>query len=66
MPAGIVNVNCLEANVTASAALNVTAATLNVSAPIAIFDGVVQAQTLIANAVVGAAYTPAPGNTFGL
>jgi uncharacterized protein involved in type VI secretion and phage assembly len=66
VPAGIVNVNCLEANVTASAALNVTAATLNVSAPIAIFDGVVQAQTLIANAVVGAAYTPAPGNTFGL
>jgi hypothetical protein len=39
---------------------------LNVSAPITIFDGVVQAQTLIAEAVVGSAYTPAPGNIFGL
>ena len=47
------------ANVTAESALNVTA-------PIAIFDGVVQAQAVIAEAVVGAAYTPAPGNTFGL
>jgi uncharacterized protein involved in type VI secretion and phage assembly len=66
VPTGIVNVNCLEATVTASAVLTVTASALNVSAPIAIFDGVVQAQTLIAEAVVGAAYTPAPGDTFGL
>ncbi len=58
-PGGIVTVSCAMANVTADA-------TLNVSAPITIFDGVVQAQTLIADAVVGAAYTPAPGNTFGL
>lgn len=58
-PAGILNVTCMMANVTAESALNV-------SAPIAIFDGVIQAQTLIADAVVGAAYTPAPGNTFGL
>jgi len=65
-PTGILNVTCLVANVTASAALTATASVLNVSAPITIFDGVVQAQTLIANAVVGAAYTPAPGNTFGL
>lgn len=57
--AGILTVNCAMANVLAESALNV-------SAPIAIFDGVVQAQTLIADAVVGAAYTPAPGNTFGL
>jgi uncharacterized protein involved in type VI secretion and phage assembly len=58
-PSGILNVTCAMANVTADSALNV-------SAPIAIFDGVVQAQALIAEAVVGAAYTPAPGNTFGL
>jgi len=37
-----------------------------VSAPITVFSGVVQIPTLIAQAVVGAAYTPAPGNTFGL
>jgi uncharacterized protein involved in type VI secretion and phage assembly len=58
-PSGIVTVSCAMANVTADSALNV-------SAPITIFDGVVQAQILIAEAVVGSAYTPAPGNTFGL
>src|SRR5579859_2054807 len=58
-PSGILNVTCAMATVTAESALNV-------SAPITIFDGVVQAQMLIANAVVGAAYTPAPGDTFGL
>lgn len=58
-PAGILNVQCAMANVFADSALNV-------NAPIAIFEGVVQAQALIAEAVVGAAYTPAPGNTFGL
>jgi uncharacterized protein involved in type VI secretion and phage assembly len=66
VPAGIINVTCMEATVTASAAMTVTAATLNVSAPITIFDGVVQAQTLIADVVVGSAYTPGPGDTFGL
>jgi len=66
VPTGMVSVTCLEATLTASAMLNLTAAALNVSAPITIFDGVVQAQTVIANAVVGAAYTPAPGDTFGL
>lgn len=58
-PTGILTVTCAMATVTADSVLNV-------SAPIAIFDGVVQAQALIAEAVVGAAYTPAPGNTFGL
>jgi uncharacterized protein involved in type VI secretion and phage assembly len=58
-PTGILNVICAMANVSAESALNVTA-------PIAIFDGVVQAQAVIAEVVVGAAYTPAPGNTFGL
>lgn len=58
-PSGMVTVSCAMATVTADSALNV-------SAPITIFDGVVQAQTLIAEAIVGSAYTPAPGNTFGL
>ena len=58
-PSGILTVNCLQANVTASSLLNVTA-------PMAVFAGVVQIPTLIAQAVVGSAYTPAPGNTFGL
>ncbi|MGA2812503.1 MAG: phage baseplate assembly protein V [Candidatus Acidiferrum sp.] len=58
-PSGIVSVSCAMANITVDSALNV-------SAPITIFDGVVQAQTLIAEAVVGSAYTPAPGNIFGL
>src|SRR5215831_8986492 len=58
-PTGILNVSCMMANVTANSALNV-------NAPITIFEGVVQAQTVIATAVVGSAYTPAPGDTFGL
>jgi len=58
-PTGILSVSCMMANVTANSALNI-------SAPITIFDGVVQAQTVIATAVVGSAYTPAPGDTFGL
>lgn len=57
--AGILTVNCLLANVTATSIMNVTA-------PMVVFSGVVQIPTLIAQAVVGSAYTPAPGNTFGL
>jgi len=57
--AGILNITCLQATVTASALLNITA-------PITIFGGVVQMPTLIAQAVVGTVYSPAPGNTFGL
>jgi uncharacterized protein involved in type VI secretion and phage assembly len=53
-PAGMLNITCLQATITASALLNVLA-------PIAQFAGVVQA-----SAIVAAAYTPAPGNTFGL
>jgi uncharacterized protein involved in type VI secretion and phage assembly len=56
---GSITVNCLQASVTASALLNVTA-------PITVFSGIVQVPTIIAQAVVGSAYTPAPGNTFGL
>jgi hypothetical protein len=49
----------------AGMALN-TSTMLNVTAPLAVFSGVVQVPTLVAQAVVGSAYTPAPGNTFGL
>ena len=58
-PAGMLNVNCLQATVTASSLLSI-------NAPFISFGGVVQVPTLIANAVVSSAYTPAPGNTFGL
>jgi phage baseplate assembly protein gpV len=58
-PTGTLTITCLQANLTASA-------TLNITAPITIFSGVVQIPTLIAQAVVSSAYTPAPGNTFGL
>lgn len=53
-PSGMLNITCLQATVTASALLNVVA-------PVAQFSGVVQA-----SAIVAGAYTPAPGNTFGL
>ncbi|MFQ5857423.1 MAG: phage baseplate assembly protein V [Anaerolineae bacterium] len=56
---GTLTVNCLQANVNASTLLNVTA-------PLTVFNGIVQVPTLVAQAVVGSAYTPAPGNTFGL
>jgi uncharacterized protein involved in type VI secretion and phage assembly len=52
--AGRLTVNCLQAEITASTLLTV-------NAPIAQFSGVVQA-----SAFTGGAYTPAPGNTFGL
>ena len=53
VPRGQVNVNCLQANLTAQTLLSV-------SAPVAQFSGVVLAQAVISNA-----YNPAPGNTFG-
>jgi uncharacterized protein involved in type VI secretion and phage assembly len=56
---GMLNINCLQANLTASSMLNVTA-------PMVVFSGIIQVPTIIAQAVVGSAYTPAPGNTFGL
>lgn len=59
VPSGMVNINCVQASLSSAAALNVTA-------PMTVFSGVVQVPTLIAQAVVGSAYTPAPGNIFGL
>jgi uncharacterized protein involved in type VI secretion and phage assembly len=54
VPSGILSITCLQANLTVSTLLSVTA-------PVAQFSGVVQAA-----AIVSGAYTPAPGNTFGL
>jgi uncharacterized protein involved in type VI secretion and phage assembly len=53
-PTGRLTVSCLQADITASTMLTV-------NAPLAQFSGVVQA-----SAFTGGAYTPAPGNTFGL
>jgi phage baseplate assembly protein gpV len=44
----------------------VQASMLQVSAAMTTFAGVVQAQAVIAPAIVGSAYTPAPGNLLGL
>ncbi len=57
---GEIEINCLNANINAIAGLNITT-------PLAQFSGILQAQliqtqTIIATAVVGSAYTPAPGN----
>jgi uncharacterized protein involved in type VI secretion and phage assembly len=56
---GTVEVKCLRATIDASAQVSVTA-------PITSFSGIVEAQTVIAKAVVSQAYTPAPGDTYGL
>lgn len=53
-PNGTVKVNCLRATVNARTILDV-------STPIARFSGIVQARW-----IVGEAYTPAPGDTYGL
>jgi uncharacterized protein involved in type VI secretion and phage assembly len=65
-PAGNLSVNCLQANVTAASMMKIDAPMMTINAPMTIFNGIVQVPTLIAQAVVGSAYTPAPGNTFGL
>ena len=49
--------------ITANSAVNVTAQTVQVDAPIATFSGIVNCQTLVANAgVVSPSYTPGEGN----
>lgn len=52
---GMLQINCLQATITASSALAVTA-------PITTFSGVVQVSTLIATSVVSTTYTPGVGN----
>ena len=58
-----------EINITSSGKVSIDASTVNVSASMvqvdagmSTFSGVVQADTIIANAVVGTSYTPGAGN----
>jgi uncharacterized protein involved in type VI secretion and phage assembly len=51
-----------QVSVIATATVEVTASAVNVHSGTAIFDGLVQCQTLVTNSVVSAAYTPGVGN----
>lgn len=51
------------ANLTASM-VQMSAGTMNFNASMAMFSGVIQCQTIIANSVVGASYTPGAGNVW--
>jgi len=55
VPSAPLTIQCVQASVTATSLLNV-------SAPMTTFSGVVQAQTIIATSVVSSAYTPGVGN----
>ena len=63
---GAASITCTTANLTAPTATNLVTGALNVTATSATFTGTVQCATLVAAAVSGAAYSPAPGNTYGL
>lgn len=59
-PTGMLNATCMQGNITANSILKITA-------PMTIFNGVVQTQALISQAVVSSAYSSGvPGNIFGL
>lgn len=47
-----------------AATLQMNAATMNFNTSMAMFSGVIQCQTIIANSVVGASYTPGAGNVW--
>ena len=47
-----------------ASSVEVTAGTVNVNAGMSQFSGVVQADTVIANSIVGASYTPGAGNVW--
>lgn len=51
-----------QVSVNANSTVEVTASAVNVHAASAIFDGIVQCQTLITTSVVSASYTPGAGN----
>jgi len=61
---GIVEINCANATINAIAGLDI-------NTPITRISGIlqtqlIQTQTIVATAVIGSSYTPAPGNTYGL
>lgn|SRR5574340_796261 len=53
-----------QVSITANATVEVTASAVNVHAATAIFDGLIQCQTLITNSVVSSSYTPGAGNVW--
>lgn len=54
-----------EISVTANATIELTASAVNVHAPMATFDGVIQCETLIASSgIVSPSYTPGAGNVW--
>jgi phage baseplate assembly protein gpV len=68
-PAGMLNITCLNATISASASCTVNApvtsinsAAVSINSGLATFSGVVQCATLITNAVVSSSYTPGAGN----
>lgn len=62
---GTVTIRALaEVEIRAPAGLKVTAAQVRIDAPLAKFSGVVQADTVVTNTVVAAAYTPGAGNVW--
>lgn len=60
-PQGVTVNTPLEVKVQATL-VTISAAQVKVDAPISMFSGVVQAQTVITNSVVSASYTPGAGN----
>lgn len=53
-----------EVSVIANATVEVTASAVNVHSAAAVFDGLVQCQSLITNSVVSSSYTPGAGNVW--
>lgn len=53
-----------QVKITATSTVEVTASAVNVHAPMATFDGIVQCQTLITQGVVSPLYTPGAGNVW--
>ncbi len=51
-----------QVSVTANSTVEVNASAVNLRAPVVTCDGLLQCQTLIANSVVSASYTPGAGN----
>lgn len=59
---GALTINCTTATINAAALTTLNTGMLSVNSGIAVFSGAIQCSALIANAVVGASYTPGPGN----
>lgn len=59
-----VNAPSGQVQITAASQVNITAPTVNVSAAMSIFSGIVQCQVLLATTVVSSTYTPGAGNVW--